>query len=154
MGKFGSFGSKLGQLEHPHYIAVSSTNRVLVSDSNNHRIQVFDVNGRELSSFGEEGSEDGQFKFPRYVWINFTLFSLRRLLAYFDLNKISISKFFNAWADYKEKIFSYYLYQQNYLKSGMIQLKDLFETFTSCIKRTTRVIRFSENQQTFINYCT
>lgn len=66
VGKFGSFGSKLGQLEHPHYIAVSSTNRVLVSDSNNHRIQVFDVNGRVLSSFGEEGSEDGQFKFPRY----------------------------------------------------------------------------------------
>lgn len=65
VGKFGSFGSKLGQLEHPHYIAVSSTNRVLVSDSNNHRIQVFDVNGRVLSSFGEEGSEDGQFKFPR-----------------------------------------------------------------------------------------
>lgn len=65
VGKFCSFGSKMGQLEHPHYIAVSSTNRVLVSDSNNHRVQVFDVNGRVLSSFGEEGSEDGQFKFPR-----------------------------------------------------------------------------------------
>jgi len=58
VGKFGSSGSGEGQLvspfdslnemhnciiklqEHPHYIAVSNTNRVIVSDSNNHRIQV------------------------------------------------------------------------------------------------------------------
>ena len=40
VAKFGSMGSKPGQLEHPHYIAVSSTNRVIVSDSNNHRLQV------------------------------------------------------------------------------------------------------------------
>lgn len=65
VGKFGSCGSKPGQLEHPHYIAVSSTNRVIVSDSNNHRIQIFDVNGRVLTTFGNEGSEEGQFKFPR-----------------------------------------------------------------------------------------
>lgn len=65
VGKFGSSGSKPGQLEHPHYIAVSSTNRVIVSDSNNHRIQIFDVNGRVLTTFGSEGSEEGQFKFPR-----------------------------------------------------------------------------------------
>lgn len=40
VGKFGSCGRGEGQLEHPHYIAVSNTNRVIVSDSNNHRIQV------------------------------------------------------------------------------------------------------------------
>lgn len=40
VGKFGTCGSGEGQLEHPHYIAVSNTNRVIVSDSNNHRIQV------------------------------------------------------------------------------------------------------------------
>lgn len=65
VGKFGSHGNKPGQLEHPHYIAVSNTNRVIVSDFNNHRIQIFDVNGRVLSAFGTEGSEEGQFKFPR-----------------------------------------------------------------------------------------
>lgn len=65
MGKFGSSGSKSGQLEHPHYIAVSNTNRVIVSDSNNHRVQVFDVNGRVIFAFGSEGSEEGQFKFPK-----------------------------------------------------------------------------------------
>lgn len=65
IGKFGTCGKGEGNLEHPHYIAVSNTNRVIVSDSNNHRIQIFDVNGRVLSSFGTEGSEEGQFKFPR-----------------------------------------------------------------------------------------
>lgn len=65
VGKFGTSGKEEGQLEHPHYIAVSNTNRVIVSDSNNHRIQIFDVNGRVLSAFGTEGSEEGQFKFPR-----------------------------------------------------------------------------------------
>lgn len=34
VGKFGTIGSRPGQLEHPHYIAVSNTNRVIVSDSN------------------------------------------------------------------------------------------------------------------------
>ena len=65
VGKFGSLGNRPGQLEHPHYIAVSSTNRVIVSDSNNHRIQVFDVNGKVITTFGGEGAEEAQFKFPR-----------------------------------------------------------------------------------------
>lgn len=60
-------GSKPGNLEHPHYIAVSNTNRVIVSDSNNHRIQIFDVNGKVLTTFGSEGTDAGQFKFPRSV---------------------------------------------------------------------------------------
>ena len=67
VSKFGAMGSKPGNLEHPHYIAVSSSNRVIVSDSNNHRIQIFDVNGKVLTTFGSEGTDAGQFKFPRYV---------------------------------------------------------------------------------------
>ncbi len=59
-------GSKPGNLEHPHYIAVNNNNRVVVSDSNNHRIQIFDVNGKVLTTFGSEGTDEGQFKFPRY----------------------------------------------------------------------------------------
>lgn len=35
------------------------------SDSNNHRIQVFDVNGKVIATFGVEGADEGQFKFPR-----------------------------------------------------------------------------------------
>ena len=53
-------------MEHPHYIAVSNANRVIVSDSNNHRIQIFDNSGKVINAFGSEGTEEGQFKFPRY----------------------------------------------------------------------------------------
>ena len=65
VSKFGVMGSKPGHLEHPHYIAVSNTNRVIVSDSNNHRIQIFDANGKVNTTFGSEGTDAGQFKFPR-----------------------------------------------------------------------------------------
>ena len=65
VSKFGVMGSKPGNLEHPHYIAVSNTNRVIVSDSNNHRIQIFDANGKVNTTFGSEGTDAGQFKFPR-----------------------------------------------------------------------------------------
>lgn len=68
--KFGGIGQRPGELEHPHYVAVSTTNRVIVSDSNNHRVQIYDVNGRLLSTFGTEGSEEGQFKYPRGVAVD------------------------------------------------------------------------------------
>ena len=74
VSKFGAMGSKPGNLEHPHYIAVSSSNRVIVSDSNNHRIQIFDVNGKVLTTFGSEGTDAGQFKFPRYVKCKFAIY--------------------------------------------------------------------------------
>ena len=38
---------------------------MIVSDSNNHRIQIFDVNGKVITTFGSEGTDFGQFKFPR-----------------------------------------------------------------------------------------
>lgn len=43
--------------EHPHYIAVSNTNRVIVSDSNNHRIQV----RRERESENDETLIEGSY---------------------------------------------------------------------------------------------
>lgn len=81
-------------MEHPHYIAVSNTNRVIVSDSNNHRIQVFDVNGCVLSTFGTEGSEEGQFKFPRfdsYYYPNETTFEMKTLLKTLILTYVFFS---------------------------------------------------------------
>lgn len=58
-----------------------------MSDSNNHRIQVFDVNGRVLSTFGTEGSEEGQFKFPR--WAHYENF--------LDRTKKNLLKFIAFW---------------------------------------------------------
>ena len=47
---FGSKGSDAGQFHSPGGIAVDTTGRVLVTDYQNSRIQVFDASGRYLSS--------------------------------------------------------------------------------------------------------
>ena len=49
-------GSAEGQLENPYYVAVSEDNFVVVSDTNNHRIQVFSTTGRLVRCFGSEGA--------------------------------------------------------------------------------------------------
>jgi hypothetical protein len=38
---FGTHGSGNGQFDKPHYVHITRDNRVLVSDSSNHRIQFF-----------------------------------------------------------------------------------------------------------------
>lgn len=91
VGKFGSIGTGISNFEHPHYLAVSNTNRVIVSDANNHRISIFDINGRPMLTFGSEGiilgelnftclinispylflgTAEGQFKFPKGVAVD------------------------------------------------------------------------------------
>ncbi|VDK82627.1 unnamed protein product, partial [Cylicostephanus goldi] len=68
---FGTSGHGPGQLQNPLFIAVNRFNhQVYVSDSANHRISVFDVQGTYLFSFGSEGFHGGQFKFPRGVAID------------------------------------------------------------------------------------
>ena len=59
--KFGSSGSGNGQFNAPYGIAVDSTGNIYVSESLNHRVQVFDSNGVFLRKFGSNGSGDGQF---------------------------------------------------------------------------------------------
>ena len=49
---WGSKGDILGQFNEPTGIVVSDT-EVFVSDSRNHRIQVFDFDGTPLRQFGE-----------------------------------------------------------------------------------------------------
>ncbi|CAG7833813.1 unnamed protein product [Allacma fusca] len=65
VGKFG-----VGELEHPHYIGITSTNKVVVSDTGHHRVYIFDVNGKVIGSIGTEGIEHGQFKLPRGVAVD------------------------------------------------------------------------------------
>jgi len=61
---FGSFGSGNGQFNTPSDVTVDSTNRILVADFNNHRIQIFDSAGNHIQSFGSFGSGNGQFSYP------------------------------------------------------------------------------------------
>ena len=44
------------QLSSPNYVTVSEDNRVLVSDTNNNRIKIFNAQGRPVSAFGSTGA--------------------------------------------------------------------------------------------------
>ena len=54
----GTYVQQFGrnQLSSPNYVAVSEDNRVLVSDTNNNRIKIFNAQGCSLSTFGSVGT--------------------------------------------------------------------------------------------------
>ena len=52
----GTSGDKEGQFSHPWGVAVHyQTGNIFVADQNNHRVQVFDKNGKHLFKFGDRG---------------------------------------------------------------------------------------------------
>src|SRR5262249_54956765 len=62
---FGGYGTENGKFNLPGGVAASPDGKILVSDTDNHRIQLFDAAGSFLSTFGSLGfSGNGQFKFP------------------------------------------------------------------------------------------
>ena len=58
--KFGEFGILEGQFTEPSGVAVTEDNEIIVADTNNHRIQVFDNEGNFKFQFGEVGKRDRQ----------------------------------------------------------------------------------------------
>ena len=65
--KFGEFGTLDGQFTEPSGVAVNAQNDIIVADTNNHRIQIFDKEGRFKFQFGECGKRDGQLLYPNRV---------------------------------------------------------------------------------------
>ena len=65
--KFGEFGILEGQFTEPSGVAVNAQNDIIVADTNNHRIQIFDKEGRFKFQFGECGKRDGQLLYPNRV---------------------------------------------------------------------------------------
>lgn len=61
---FGKKGSRDGQFRHPWGVAVSRIQEIAVTDSENHRVQIFDFSGNHLRSFGRQGSNQGEFCIP------------------------------------------------------------------------------------------
>lgn len=53
-----------GPLVAPRNVAIGPDGNLYVADSGNHRIAVFDVDGRFLRDWGSMGSEEGQFNEP------------------------------------------------------------------------------------------
>ena len=67
---FGKQGSGDGMFEYPLGVAVSDGDEIVVADSNNHRVQVFDSNGTFLRSFGRQGKNAGEFENPTGIAID------------------------------------------------------------------------------------
>ncbi|CAK9291470.1 unnamed protein product [Gordionus sp. m RMFG-2023] len=65
--KFGEFGLLEAQFTEPSGVAVNAQGDIIVADTNNHRIQIFDREGRFKFQFGECGKRDGQLLYPNRV---------------------------------------------------------------------------------------
>lgn len=66
----GSRGSEPGCFTWPRGIAVGPDNIMVVADSSNHRVQVFDSNGIFVKEFGQYGSGEGEFDCLAGVAVN------------------------------------------------------------------------------------
>ena len=80
----------------PRGITTTSEN-ILVADTNNNRIQIFDLDGTYLSQFGSLGSGDGEFITPRGITANSTHIlvadSNNHRIQVFDLDGTYLSSF-------------------------------------------------------------
>ena len=66
--KFGGKpGNKPGEFNFPSAVCTSKDDSIVVLDTGNHRVQVFNKMGKFLHQFGENGHKKGQFKSPRGV---------------------------------------------------------------------------------------
>lgn len=65
--KFGQLGPSKGQFNSPHGFCLGNDEDIIVADTNNHRIQIFEKTGIFKFQFGVPGKEEGQLWYPRKV---------------------------------------------------------------------------------------
>jgi len=65
VSRFGSDGAGDGQFQNPSSIKCNLRGDIIVADSDNDRIQVFDRNGKFLFKFGSNGKGSVQFINPQ-----------------------------------------------------------------------------------------
>lgn len=68
--QLGGRGSEPGSFTWPRGIAVGPDNSIVVADSSNHRVQVFDSNGIFVKDFGQYGNNEGEFDCLAGVAVN------------------------------------------------------------------------------------
>jgi len=66
----GIAGSSNGKLDHPRGIAVDSKNYIYVADTNNHRIQRFNSDGKFITKWGKFGDANGEFSNPSGIAVD------------------------------------------------------------------------------------
>ena len=64
---FGKFGSSVGMFNGPWGVVVNARDEIAVTDTNNHRVQIFNSDGKFLRSFGRQGKKGGEFTHPRGI---------------------------------------------------------------------------------------
>lgn len=68
--KFGEFGEEKTQFTEPSGVATSTNGDIIVADTNNHRIQVFNASGQFKFCFGEAGKREQQLLYPNRVAVS------------------------------------------------------------------------------------
>jgi sugar lactone lactonase YvrE len=64
------YGPKGNEMRNPIDLAVTNDGTVYVTDSDNHRIQIFKNNGEYIGKFGEFGDKKNEFDYPVGVAVN------------------------------------------------------------------------------------
>lgn len=67
---WGSEGKNPGEFKKPAAVTATLDGRILVADTGNHRVQIFNSDGTPLYQFGKVGNKPGQFSFPQGVAVN------------------------------------------------------------------------------------
>ena len=67
--KFGKKGEGDGEINFPRFLSVTQSKHLLVCESDNHRMQVFELAGKFVGKFGTNGSKLGEFNGPSSVAI-------------------------------------------------------------------------------------
>ena len=62
--KCGKQGNKDGEFNQPRSLSINKEGLLMVCDSENHRVQVFELSGKFVTKFGSEGSGRGELKNP------------------------------------------------------------------------------------------
>ena len=67
---FGHVGNSPGDFNRPEGICVDAQDRVYVADSCNHRIEIFDRDGKFLRRYGKPGSSKGELSYPYDICVD------------------------------------------------------------------------------------
>ncbi len=70
IGQLGARGSGPGQFNFPTNVWVDRQGRLLVADTLNFRVQIFDGDGRLITTFGELGDGPGTFNRPKGIAVD------------------------------------------------------------------------------------
>ena len=91
---FGQQGSSVGMQCCPYGVAVNERDEIVVSDIDNHRVQVFSSDGTYLRSFGRKGDKQGELNRP--IGIAFDKNS-RSIVVDYENNRVQL---FNEQGEY------------------------------------------------------